>query len=316
MKKKIFLLTAFIITMSMNAQIIKVYKNGNTKPVKTYIDSKDTKHKAVFTEITSGVPSDAYVEIAAKYDGTNVTTLKWAKQNLAITPSGNKAWKGNNSNSAVKIPGTDEDIIIGDYFQWAVYEGFAGNATDSDKGLIQYTSFTNQYCVGDNTNVITLKNQNKQFIITNAPYHDTQNTTSKYNKYFDNTKTVLDLEDDAANIILGGNWRIPSLQEFTAMKEATKWTYDTTDKGYYVTPLNESLNADKSNALLFFPNTGQITGSEFGNPYNGMYWLNSVFTNGFNGGLRFYTDAANYVYFGTNASFQRYSGLNIRPVSE
>lgn len=66
--------------------------------------------------------SDEFVEIPAKYDNTTVTSLKWARQNLAISTSGYKFWKGGNT-SAVKVPGTDKDVIVGDHFQWASHAG-------------------------------------------------------------------------------------------------------------------------------------------------------------------------------------------------
>ena len=57
----------------------------------------------------------------------------WTKQNLAITGSGNMKWKGDNE-TAVKVPGTTEDVINGSYFQWAAYPGYYGETTDADKG--------------------------------------------------------------------------------------------------------------------------------------------------------------------------------------
>lgn len=43
--------------------------------------------------------------------------------------------------------------------------------------------------------------------------------------------TRLDLEDDAASYILGGNWRIPTPQEFNALKNETNFTWTKTQVG-------------------------------------------------------------------------------------
>ncbi|MGM9817353.1 MAG: hypothetical protein ACI30B_00005, partial [Paludibacteraceae bacterium] len=41
---------------------------------------------------------------------------------------------------------------------------------------------------------------------------------------FTDTKTVLDLEDDAANVNWGGKWRMPTDEEWTELRENCEWT--------------------------------------------------------------------------------------------
>ena len=51
----------------------------------TLVTSWDTSSPAEELELTDPYNGHAYVEIAAKYDGTNVTTLKWATMNVGAT---------------------------------------------------------------------------------------------------------------------------------------------------------------------------------------------------------------------------------------
>lgn len=216
----------------------------------------------------------------SKADFVKIGNLKWALNNLAISDSGKKAWKGGNSD-AVKAPGTDEDVVVGDYFQWAAYAGYSGDASDADKGLLLYTAFTNKFCSGDASNSLTLKG-GKQFVDGSAPYYN-----SGYTKYNSPTQTVLERTDDAANIILGGNWRMPTKADFVALKNATYWAWDGMDKGYYVfnpdaghpaKAVVSSIPSDlnKADALLFFPETGICGNGELTTEYGGEYWASEV----------------------------------------
>ena len=225
--------------------------------------------------------------------------LKWTKQNLAVSASGGKSWKGNNA-TAVKLPGTDKDAIVGDYFQWAAYTGYCGKGSDNDNGLLVYTAFSNTKCV-ENTgeNAFTFK-EGKSFTREYANAYWKEGNV--YSKYADEDHATLDRtgvhtghNDDAANVVYGGNWRIPTKDEFDAMKAITYWEYDAADYGYYVYyPLvsgdeggfNEK-KADratdisgtyvKSDAVLFFPLSGsgekanlRLYDNDFN--YDGWYW--------------------------------------------
>lgn len=229
--------------------------------------------------------------------------LKWTKQNLAVSASGGKSWKGNNA-TAVKLPGADKDAIVGDYFQWAAYTGYCGKGSDNDNGLLVYTAFSNTKCV-ENTgeNAFTFK-EGKSFTreYANAYWKE----GNFYSKYADEEHATLDRtgvhtghNDDAANIVYGGNWRIPTKDEFDAMRAITYWEYDATDYGYYVyTPVpgdeggSDRKKADrktditgtyvKSAALLFFPLSGSGEHANLrlyggGSMYDGWYWSSTFY---------------------------------------
>jgi len=254
-----------------------------------------------------------YVIIKAKYDGKNDSYLKWATQNLAVTESGKIKWKSTN-------------YIIGDFFQWAAsYAGY-GITADADKipaNLVIYNSFKNK-SKGDTENSISSK-EGKTFANASAPYY---NSTS-FTKYTSGS-AILDPTDDVAHIVLGSTWRMPtggSNGEFKAMKAATYWAYDATDKGYYVFKPGVGTSGaangsdtiagtdDKTKALLFFPaaaGCGSNTG--FTNVNISSYYWSSTLDSGT-------TSKSYYLYLGPTKvdlenSYFRYYGFSVRPVSD
>ncbi len=85
-----------------------------------------------------------------------------------------------------------------------------------------------------------------------------KSTLTKYCEYPDNGyegftdgKTVLDLEDDAAHVHLGGKWRMPTIDEFMELMENSTraWTTVNGVEGFLVT-------SNKTNNSIFIPNEG------------------------------------------------------------
>ena len=133
----------------------------------------------------------------------------------------------------------------------------------------------------------------------------------------------LSLENDAANATWGDPWRMPTSAEFKALKDATYWAWDGTDKGYYVyapqsgdagKKNNETTNTyDKSTALLFFPAAGRgySTALEKAGTY-GYYWSSTLYSS---------TDAYHLLFNNGGVIPQqingsRYLGFSVRPVSD
>jgi len=227
--------------------------------------------------------------------GSNDKYLKWATQNLAVTASGKAKWNGTN-------------YQIGDYFQWAAYDGYVTGT--KPENLVIYTSFTNDGSTGS----FSGWKDGKMFQSGHSPYYSISSfSDAKYTST--DGKTILEQSDDVANIVLGSTWRMPtggSTGELNAMYDATTWTWNSTDKGYYVTKSGESLSSDKSNVLLFFPAAGYGTGNalDLVGDY-GFYWSSMVFSNTIRAScLSFYSD-----YVNPEDSDYRYYGYPVRPVS-
>lgn len=232
--------------------------------------------------------------------------VKWATNNLAVSDSsGLKKWKGTGSD-AVTAPLTGEPVVNGDYFQWAVYEGFTQpSQTIADKGLLIYNSFQNKYTInGATTNKMSFKD-GKTSGFTGGPYSG----NSKYTTTF---KTILEKEDDAASILWGDPWRMPTKEEFEALlnTDTTHWEYDSTAYGKYVFKIGEDYS-DKTKAILFFPLAGYYpSGVNYKHTdiANGRYWSSSLDNNNGN--------ACCFSFDGTLSGNTRISGIPIRPVAD
>ena len=180
-----------------------------------------------------------YVEIQMTINGVS-KTYKWATMNIGATSA------------------TDN----GDYFAWGETTGHAAATASS--------------------NAFVFGTDNAGFAWKNCPFAATDNPT--FNKYvpasqtsylaegFDgDTKTVLDLADDAANANWGGSWRMPTKAEFNALASETK-DWDSTNKGY---------TFGTSPNTIFLPAAGFGIGS--GLYYvgdDGYYWSSSLGTDG------------------------------------
>ena len=168
----------------------------------------------------------------------------------------------------------------GDYF-------YAWGETEPKKS---YSMATYKWCMGDF-------------------YTMTKYCTSSeygYNGYYD-TKTILDPEDDAAHVNLGGNWRMPTDAEWTELRENCTWTL-TTQNG-----VNGMLVTATNGNSIFLPASGHRTGDSLGNVgSSGLYWSSSLDTS--------YPNCALYVYFESEivgrGGSARSNGWSIRPVCD
>ena len=127
-------------------------------------------------------------------------------------------------------------------------------------------------------------------------------------KYGDDGKYILDSEDDAAQVLWGGSWRMPTADEFQELIDNCSWTLTELDgvNGYLVTSKITGYT-DKS---IFLPITGSIRGNT---EYNdeGYYWTSSMNPDD-------ESNVANYLYLDNKEysiwHYYRYQGRTIRPV--
>ena len=122
-------------------------------------------------------------------------------------------------------------------------------------------------------------------------------------------KTVLDPSDDAAHVNWGGDWRLPTQEEFQELMTNCSWSWTTRNgiPGYRVTSYKEGF----SGVSIFLPANGMIGGtspSDVGTV--GNYWSASLSAEASYHGLSPYFSNS-YVKSG---NCYRYFGLGIRPV--
>lgn len=123
-------------------------------------------------------------------------------------------------------------------------------------------------------------------------------------------KTVLDPEDDVAHVILGGNWRIATVEEWTELFEKctlAEWSNGWGEEfGWYL------YSAPNGNSI-FFPCSGYWLGTESNVRYDAAYWTSFLYVE-----LPCCAYKAAYFVGGSNLGESPYRcyGLAIRPVYE
>ena len=118
-------------------------------------------------------------------------------------------------------------------------------------------------------------------------------------------KTILELEDDAAHANWGGDWRMPTYEEQTELREKCTWEWTTQNgvNGYKVTASNGN--------FIFLPAAGTRNDNTLNNAgSNGCYWSSSL--------REAYSCDAWGLYFISSktlaGSNNRYLGRSVRPV--
>lgn len=133
---------------------------------------------------------------------------------------------------------------------------------------------------------------------------------TKYNS--SDGKTVLDLEDDAARINMGGNWRTPTSAEYQSLINATTSAWTTDYEGSGVKGLVLTSN-DDSNVKLFFPAVGYaLNGTMIAFGEAGYVWSSSI------GASKI--SSAPILFFGSGfervSAYYRYRGFSVRGVMD
>lgn len=96
------------------------------------------------------------------------------------------------------------------------------------------------------------------------------NSSYGYNGFTDN-KTVLDPEDDAAHVNLGGSWRIPTEEEWTELRTSGRWHFTSQNDVHGIEVTGPNGNS------IFLPAAG-FNFASFGS--YGLYWSSSLVTDG------------------------------------
>ena len=174
--------------------------------------------------------------------------------------------------------GSETPEEYGDYFAWG-----------ETQPKSTYNWSTYQYCMGS--------------ISTITKY--CSNSSFGYNGFTDNLTTLLP-EDDAATVNWGGNWRMPTKEEWQELYNNTTVTWATQNG------VNGKLFTASNGNSLFLPAAGirNDNNLDFAGVYGG-YWSSSLYT--------VYPIDACYIIFGSDVDeiddIHRSEGFTVRPVS-
>ena len=130
---------------------------------------------------------------------------------------------------------------------------------------------------------------------------------SNFTKYTGSDKTVLDPEDDAAQVNWGGAWRMPTKAEQDELRNNCTWDWTTQNgvKGYKVTGPN-------GNSIFLPAAGGMYDGRLVGTGLFGFYWSSSL--HAVNPSSAYLVSfISDYVdWYNDN----RYYGMSVRPVCQ
>ena len=253
----------------------------------------DIKEGGVLTVWLAVVPSDALVghNLAVELPGTNFICPE-----IPI----NTAWEAGKAYSyscAAVVPRPQlVDLGLPSGLKWA----------DRNLGAVSPEDYGGYYAWGE----IQAK---KYFSFGN--YRWSQGNSWSMTKYCTNpsygtvdSKNVLDPEDDAAQVGLGGVWRMPRMYEFEELVDncTSEWT---ALNGVY----GMKFTSKKNSNSIFLPAAGFIDLYDLiGAGDSGDYWVNSLYVS-----ASCYAEEFGFDCGGVGKSGSaRSSGLPIRPVSE
>lgn len=132
-----------------------------------------------------------------------------------------------------------------------------------------------------------------------------------YNGFFDGLRK-LEAEDDAASVIMGGNWRMATASEFEELIDNCEWTFmynDDGTMGYKITSMVEGYE-DQS---IFLPINGFKTGTRLSDQKaSGYYWTSSLSTS-YSSAYALNLAFGNYGRMEVGMDYRNY-GMAIRPV--
>ena len=201
--------------------------------------------------------------------------------------------------------GADNPEDYGDYFAWGETEPYYADSYSQSNNPVWKDGKSNGYSWS------SYKYANGS---SGALTKYCTDSSKGYNGFVDN-KTVLDLEDDAAHVNWGGNWRMPTQEEMEELRGKCSWSWTTLNGvvGYLVT----SQVAGYENSSIFFPAAGSRSGTYLsGVGTKGEYWSNTF--------GRYYSDesiygcnfemSSGFSYSHSNYGTIRYYGMSIRPV--
>lgn len=127
-------------------------------------------------------------------------------------------------------------------------------------------------------------------------------------------KTVLDPEDDVAHVKWGGNWRMPTDEEWTQLRNSCKWTWTNNYNGTGVAGRIVTSNVEGyAGKSIFLPAAGVRRGTSLNLADSYVYYWSSslrLYHSGSAWGVSF--DSSN-VY---RDYYYRDLGQSVRPVTE
>lgn len=298
MKKIATTLIVLLATLSIYAQNVEVYLNGNH--IETYYNNTENQYRFVFKQVDNwqNINSYDYVEIGG---------LKWATMNIGAT-------------TVADSPETS----YGNYYAWGELDTY-------------YKSFNSEDKVNSKNSIIThIPGLKYSYNWINYCTGNSENKFVEWSPTPFGSGTVLQEEYDVAHQLWQGTWRMPKWEDFQKLYDAcggasapiTNVPETITKGGIYWIDAPKTIDGTTYNVngvlcvasadrtkRVFFPAAGNVQNDKRGSTGTlCTYWSSSLYTTA--------TKHAYCLYVNNTKVLTQYSGLNrayglvVRPVSD
>lgn len=300
MKKIILSLIALMAAVSINAQVVEVYENGEL--LNTYYNAPKKNYKVVFKDSDDGtntINGHEFVKIAGR---------KWATMNVGATTVA-ESW----------------ETSYGDFYAW-------GETTTYYKSVEKDTVTMGKYA--SDAHIPGIK-----YAYNFQNYSGTSNTFKEWTTApYDASTKVLTADNDVASAMWGGSWRMPTSDDFKKLIDAcgggsipSTLPRGLIVGGIYWIPSGTTLEGVQYNVAgvlfvatgdiskrVFFPAAGNIQGTtRYSADTHVIYWTSELYTDVNTDASKANTLSVAYDHINErHHELSRYCGLSVRPVSD
>lgn len=266
------MVTVPVESVSLDKTTLELWENESVTIIATVLPDDATDKTVTWTSSDDAIATVLNGEVTAVKEGIATITAKAGEESASCSVTVN----------ALHLEAVDLGLSV----KWASF----------NLGAYAPEEYGNYYAWGE----IETKS-----VFSWSRYIWCQGSSSSITKYNeDDCKTILDPEDDAAQVRLGGKWRMPTYDEWVELKARCNWTWTTQNGifGYRV--------AGNGNSI-FLPAAGEQVDSNYREVgYMGFYWSCSLRKiEAYTAWLLFFnSDKVSETFYG------RQNGFSIRPV--
>ena len=264
--------TGFSISF-INSDDTKAYTRTSTKNIT--IHRREIKNLGTFSESgtswTSTMVSHGNVKASQQVD-------------MGVFTIGDKNYRVIFATSNLTTAGLAEnEYDYGDYFAWGAtapwYSSFSGDTFTWEDG------------------------KSGGYSQANAPFYNS--STREYTKYTAGNGNTLEASDDVANVILHGDWQIPTTEIWQALNTSSYTKTGKTKNGKD----GWEITNNSTNNSIFLPAAGYVYDTNFSSGGSrGGYWSRTAATVFYAYSLYFTSRSVNV------EKYERYYGFSVRPV--
>lgn len=266
--RKIFLTIMCALSLNAMAQGIIVHETNSNQTTYKSTDVERIEFSSTVTESTSSsyaTKQQLEQGLDTKADKSTITALEDRITALEITVS-----ELEKKIEALLKPSAEfEDIIVNGHtyhlgVSGAVDLGLSVKWATTNVGASSPADYGDYYAWGETAT--------KSDYSWDTYFDSVNGSSSDFDKYGINKKTVLDQVDDVAHVKWGGSWRMPTNAEQDDLRNKCTWVWTTYDghNGYVV--------AGSNGNSIFLPAAGyRIDGSLDNDGSYGCYWSSTLF---------------------------------------